>query len=581
MSFTSKDAMSYGSTSSSGHGPGADVAVSPGQVLGGRYLLAGMLGRGGSAVVHRAVDQVLGRSVAVKVFRSHHEDLTARARQRIETSALANLNHPHLVTVFDAHVPWEPADQGPAYLVMELVDGGTLRQVLRESGLDLAQVARIGAGVAGALSAVHGVDVIHRDIKPGNILIDRDGTAKLSDFGIARQLDAAGLTSAEAVVGTAAYLSPEQAGGGEVGPPSDIYGLGLVLLEAITGEREYPGSPVEAAVARLLREPMIPMDLPDPWPELLTAMTARNPSDRPSAAEVADILGVADDALPIRPVATVGSAVVGSSAAGFDAVGSSAAGFDAAERSAFEPFTLHTAADARARPRRTGVLAGAGALLAVAVVAVGVLTSGQRPASTAEASPVTGSVVGSTAGPVSGSAAVSAPEAGGSVARTPETIGRAAWAESTAPADPMTSGAVAPSTGPTASARATAPVDPPSSRAERPSERTAPTTVPGSGSSKASVEAVRVVPSAAVVPPGERAWDKAEERARQKAEKVERALEKAREQAAEKALELQQAREAIEKEQDNEGNGRRKRDRDGSGDDDSRDHGWPGDNSDD
>ena len=173
---------------------------------------------------------------------------------------------------------------------MELVSGGTLAGRITPRGLPPAEVARIGAAVAGALAVVHRSGLVHRDIKPANLLMSPAGDVKLSDFGIARELEAERLTAAADVIGTAAYLSPEQARGGDVGPPTDIYALGLVLLESLTGRREFPGQAVESALARLMRDPVVPPDLPAPWPGLLRGMTASDPAARPTAEQVAATL---------------------------------------------------------------------------------------------------------------------------------------------------------------------------------------------------------------------------------------------------------------------------------------------------
>ena len=270
-------------------------SVIPGIVLDGRYRLEELLGRGATAEVYRGTDELLGRSVAVKVFHRGISDPTALARQRTEMQVLAKLHHPNLVIVYDAKLGIDPAtetaeqakaDADLTYLVMELVQGGTLANRITPTGMPPVDVARVGAAVAGALAAVHSYGLVHRDIKPANILISTTGDVKLSDFGIARELEAERLTSAADVIGTAAYLSPEQARGGDVGPPTDVYALGLVLLESLTGRREYPGRAVESAVARLLRDPVVPDNLPGSWPPLLRAMTQAEPARRPTAAEV-------------------------------------------------------------------------------------------------------------------------------------------------------------------------------------------------------------------------------------------------------------------------------------------------------
>lgn len=243
------------------------------------------------AEVYRARDGVLDRQVAVKVFRGE-TPLDDADRRQTETRLLAGLSHPGLVTVFDAGTD----DSGGApctYLVMELIDGPTLRELINRGPMPPEEVARLGTQLAAALAYVHGRGIVHRDVKPANILLTDpssgrpDAVAKLTDFGIARLVDSTCLTTQGMTVGTANYLSPEQATGAETTAPSDVYALGLVLLECLTGQLAFPGYGVEAAVARLHRDPAVPVRLPSRWRDLLSAMTARAPRDRPSAAEVA------------------------------------------------------------------------------------------------------------------------------------------------------------------------------------------------------------------------------------------------------------------------------------------------------
>jgi eukaryotic-like serine/threonine-protein kinase len=261
------------------------------EVLGGRYRLGEVIGRGGMSSVYTARDENLGRDVALKLFAPQAADADELKRQEAEIELLATLNHPSLVTLFDAGIDTRIPDQPRPFLTMELVEGQDLRGRLRHSRVPLDELAVIGAGTADALAYVHGLGIIHRDIKPANILLVqvRPGEPlrpKLTDFGIARIVDATRLTATGTMVGTAAYLSPEQAMGSPLSPATDIYSLGLVLLECIKGTVEYPGGAVESAVARLHRAPEIPDDLPAEWAHLIASMTAIDPADRPTAADL-------------------------------------------------------------------------------------------------------------------------------------------------------------------------------------------------------------------------------------------------------------------------------------------------------
>ncbi len=256
----------------------------PSSRLADRYEIGELIGRGGMADVHRAHDTMLDRTVAVKLLRDVTEVDTRRFAD--EARLLSTLHHPHIVTFLDAGVD----DERP-WIALELADGATLAQLVASSTPDVERIREIGSEVAAGLAHAHDRGVVHRDVKPSNIVLGADGTAKLTDFGIARLADAtAGLTLTGHTVGTAAYLSPEQVRGEKVTGAGDVYALGLVLLEVLSGTRAYPGTPVEAAVARLHRSPLIPASLPPGWPGLLTAMTASDPSLRPSAAAVAERL---------------------------------------------------------------------------------------------------------------------------------------------------------------------------------------------------------------------------------------------------------------------------------------------------
>ncbi|MFI8566045.1 protein kinase [Rhodococcus sp. NPDC078407] len=281
------------------------------QLFAGRYRLGAVLGRGAMADVVHAEDQVLGRSVAVKIFR-HGEPADTVHRIDAEVRTLASLSHPGLVTLYDAGTASDATGVPVPYLVMELVDGPTLSNFRRGSPMPAAHVARIGSEMAEALAYIHRRGVVHRDIKPANILIARapDSGAgqcvKLTDFGIARILDSERLTEHGTTVGTAHYLSPEQATGTSAGPPTDVYTLGLVLIECLTGTMVFEGSAVAAAVARLHRDPAVPEEFGPEWYSLLTAMTSRRPEDRPDAAAVATRLRrVVRSATPLPSTAAV------------------------------------------------------------------------------------------------------------------------------------------------------------------------------------------------------------------------------------------------------------------------------------
>lgn len=275
-------------------------AVVPGVLLDSRYRLGEVIGAGGMATVHRARDEVLARDVAVKLFPATGapEDLE---RQQAEIAVLARLNHPGLVRLLDAGVA---GDRGAgrlahlerSFLVMELVPGPTLAEVLDGGPLPPATVAAVGAQLAGALAAVHEAGIVHRDVKPANILLAEAGwghgaatvpTVKVADFGIARLVDAARLTVTGMTLGTASYLSPEQAVGGAVGPATDVYALGLVLLECLTGRKAFAGTVAEVAAARVTTDPVVPAELGSTWVALLTEMTRRDADARPTMAAAA------------------------------------------------------------------------------------------------------------------------------------------------------------------------------------------------------------------------------------------------------------------------------------------------------
>jgi tRNA A-37 threonylcarbamoyl transferase component Bud32 len=258
-----------------------------------RYRIESRLGRGGMADVYSAHDTVLDREVAIKLLREAPDSATGRARFVSEARILAGISDPGLVTVLDAGITGDHP-----YLVMEPLPGGTVADLVDAGSQPLDRVADIGAQVASALVPVHAAGVVHRDVKPGNLLFDAQGRVRLADFGIARLIgDTVRVTATGTMIGTASYLAPEQASGADVGTAADVYSLGLVLLELITGAPAFAGTPTEAALARLTHDPAVPVGLPAPLGRLINAMTLREPAARPTAAEVAVALAEASRTL--------------------------------------------------------------------------------------------------------------------------------------------------------------------------------------------------------------------------------------------------------------------------------------------
>ncbi|MEV8615101.1 serine/threonine-protein kinase [Amycolatopsis sp. NPDC051373] len=249
----------------------------------GRYEVEHLIGSGGTARVYRAFDRRLGRPVALKVY---DRDVVAadQVRRLREKTIQAGINHPGVVAVLDSGT-----DHSRPFLVMQLVDGGNLAERLLAGPLPTAEVSELGVRLTESLAHLHNRRVVHRDLKPANILLDPDGPL-IGDFGIAHELDSTHITGTGFVTGTAAYLAPEQIAGEPAGPAADVYALGLILLECLTAEREYPGTMAESALARLHRSPRIPDGLLVPLARTLTRMTAREPEHRPTAHEALQML---------------------------------------------------------------------------------------------------------------------------------------------------------------------------------------------------------------------------------------------------------------------------------------------------
>ncbi|MEU4670484.1 protein kinase [Amycolatopsis sp. NPDC023774] len=272
-----------------------------GPVFGDRYEVGGLLGVGATARVYRGHDRRLGREVAIKVF--NRDAVAEEQRRRLrEVGIHAGVDHPGVVALLDSG-----SEEGRMYLVTEFVAGENLAQRLLGGPLGAEEVAAMAIRLADALVHLHAAGVTHRDLKPANILLGERGPL-IADFGIAHALDVTRVTATGTVVGTAAYMAPEQVVGDPVGPAADVYALGLILLECLTGKLEYPGTMVEAAVARLTRRPRIPAGLPAGLSDLLDRMTAREPGARPTAAAVHS-----DLTRPAVSVAATGSTGTGRS----------------------------------------------------------------------------------------------------------------------------------------------------------------------------------------------------------------------------------------------------------------------------
>ena len=292
--------------------------AAPGRVLGGRYELGPLLGTGGMASVFEGTDRVLERRVAVKVLHPRiARDPSYVERFRREATIAATLSHPGVVSVFDTG-----EDDGVRFIVMEHVEGHTLaEEIAREGALPPERAAAIGAAVCEALAAAHARGLVHRDVKPGNVMLDAGGRVKVMDFGIARADSADTLTKTAMVMGTAAYLSPEQARGERADPRSDLYALGCVLHAMLTGEPPFSGDSAVAVAGRHLNEEPLPPSrsrrgVPPPLDAVVLRALAKDPADRfPDARAMrAALLDAAGDAAgatetslpPTRPLPAAG-----------------------------------------------------------------------------------------------------------------------------------------------------------------------------------------------------------------------------------------------------------------------------------
>ncbi|MBT2510820.1 serine/threonine protein kinase [Streptomyces sp. ISL-98] len=267
-----------------------------GKVLGGRYRVTATVGRGGMGVVARAVDELLNREVAVKILRAYTDASATeladlRTRMQREAQAAARIRHSGVVTVHDV-----TEEEGLPVIVMELVDGPSLDDVLTERGtLDPREAAAIGAKLMDALDAAHRAGVLHRDVKPGNVLLERGGRVVLTDFGIASMEasddDAmAKLTQSGQIVGSLDYLPPERAQGREPDPASDIWSLGMTLYAAVEGTSPFRRTSAWSTLAAIVTEPLPEPRRAGPLTPVLQALMAKEPENRPTADQAREML---------------------------------------------------------------------------------------------------------------------------------------------------------------------------------------------------------------------------------------------------------------------------------------------------
>lgn len=362
-----------------------------GDRLDERYRLIELIGRGGMSDVYRAIDERDDSPVAIKVVRSGDAEFVRRLT--LEVRAMEGFEHPGLIRLLDAG-----GDGAESYLVMEYVDGETLGEVLRRGALAPAEVAPLGASLAGSLAYVHERGVVHRDVKPSNILRSREGDVWLGDFGIAQLLDATSHTMTGTAMGTVTYMSPEQLTGKAVGARADVWSLGLVLLECLTGERPFVGTPSEIMARRLGGPVAPPSDLPGAWRMLLAVMLEEDPARRVDAGEVANLLATSPFAEPwVRAVADADATTVVTTAGAerttrvllAGGAAATARGFDETSVVATRPAPRATPAPgARRRRRRLVVIALVGAL-ALALLAWAWAASSSSPPTTTTTSTTT------------------------------------------------------------------------------------------------------------------------------------------------------------------------------------------------
>ena len=346
-----------------------------GQVFGSRYELVSRIAIGGMGEVWKANDSVIGRTVAIKILKDEYMgDSGFRERFRAEARHAALVNHEGIANVFDYG-----EEEGSAYLVMELVPGEALSSILeREKILPATRVLSIVSQTASALHAAHQAGLVHRDIKPGNLLITPDGSVKITDFGIARLADQVPLTATGQVMGTVQYLAPEQAGGKPASPATDVYSLGIVAYEALAGKRPFRGeSQVAIAMAQIKETPPeLPSSIPSAVRALVMSCMAKKPEGRPASAH-----DLAQAALAIAR---------GDDAAGLALIPEQGSSKESSEKK--QTATVSSDTSSVDQPRKLGrnfwLFSGIGAFVAIALIATSLTVLLQSPPSDVVEDPV-------------------------------------------------------------------------------------------------------------------------------------------------------------------------------------------------
>jgi eukaryotic-like serine/threonine-protein kinase len=443
---------------------------SPSKVqLDNRYQLDSRVAAGGYGEVWRATDLVLGRSVAVKLLLAQHvQQAQTLARFRAEAQRAGALTHHNIARVYDYVEPRPPQ---PPFLVMELIEGPSLAQVLQRGPLLPARVMDILAGAASGLQAAHDAGLVHRDIKPANLLVTRDGTVKITDFGISYAADSAPMTASGMLLGTAGYMAPERLGGGPVTGAADLYALGIVGYECLAGDPPFSGTPLEIAVAHRDRPlPPLPSSVPPSVAALIGALTAKDPAARPATAgEVAQAAADQRDWLnggatqAEYPPTGPRTAPYQEPTSPYGDQPATMAAPPGPVTPAYQPASRYDSGGSGRR--RTALFATVAAIVIIAAVAIGlVLThSGGSSAPTVKSSTAPSATSAATAGGGAGQP-TTGPQASAPAATTPaQHAPTTQAAPHTTPAAPHTTPAAPPTTAPAAptASAAAATVSPP------------------------------------------------------------------------------------------------------------------------